>query len=89
MKKMYSDLKNWNDKNYKNSFANLENDGYKFEKIETADWFKMEMWQYSVLSSKTAHKIIKESEKAIQFSIVNQYGEMHEMWFPKKALINY
>lgn len=91
MKKMYSDSRNWENKNWKESFENLKNDGYSLEKIEFVDWFfgRLDTWQSAVLCRKVAHKVIKESEKAIQFSIVNQYGNMYEMWLPKSALINY
>lgn len=91
MKKLYSDSKNWNKQNYQKSFENLKNDGYTFENIEIQDWFlsKIDMWKISVLNWKTAHKILKESEKAICFSVVNQYGDMYEMWFPKSTLISY
>lgn len=91
MKKMYSDARNWEKKNWKESFENLKNDGYSFDSIEIADWFigKMDAWQSAILCQKIAHKIIQESEKAIQFNIVNQYGNMYEMWLPKSTLIKY
>lgn len=91
MKKMYSDNENWSKSNWKQSFKNLANDGYSFSSIETQDWFlgKMDTWMVSVLVNTTAHKVIKETEKAIQFSVVNQYGNVYEMWFPKSALISY
>lgn len=89
MKKMYSESKNWNDKNWKKSFENLSNDDYSFDSIKYDGWLRLDNWKLSVLCNKTAHKIIKETEKAICFSIVNQYGNMYEMWFPKSALISY
>lgn len=89
MKKIYSDSIDWNKKNWKNSFENLVNDGYIFDKIKRHNWFDEAAWITAVLCNTTAHKIIKETEKAIQFSVVNQYGNVYEMWFPKAALISY
>lgn len=89
MKKMYSEEKNWNKKNWKKSFENLTNDGYSFEPIKRQNWFNENAWISAVLCNTTAHKVIKETEKAIQFSVVNQYGNVYEMWFPKSVLISY
>ena len=89
MKKMYSDYKNWDDRHYKKSFKDLENDGYSFERIEYKEWFDLDAWKVAVLCNKTAHKTIKETEKAIQFSVVNQYGNVYEIWFPKSVLTSY
>ena len=88
---MYSESKNWDKRHWKESFENLKNDGYSFDKIKIADWFimKMEGWKCAVLNNTNAHKTIKETEKAIQFSIVNQYGNVYEIWFPKSTLISY
>lgn len=87
MSKIYGEEKNWNGKNYKQSFANLANDGYDFEKIESANWLVLDTWKLAVLCRTYAKKIVKESEKAICFNIVTQYGNEYEMWFPKSSLI--
>lgn len=89
MKKMYSSLENWDKSHWKKSFENLANDGYNFDRIETKNWFIPDPWVTNVLINKTAHKILKESEKAICFSVVNQYGNIYEIWFPKSVLISY
>lgn len=89
MKRMYSESQNWDKKHWKKSFENLKNDGYSFDKIKVQNWFSYDGWQLAVLSNKTAHKKIDESEKAVKFSVVNQYGNMYDMWLPKKALISY
>ena len=91
MRKMYSDDKNWTSSKWRKSFADLENDGYSFERIQTVDWFssKEDYWRTAVQIRTYAQKVIKETEKALCFSIVNQYGNMYEMWFPKSVLISY
>lgn len=89
MRTLYSDAKNWTNSNYKESFKNLANDGYKYDSIDFENWFffKMQAWQSAVLCRVIAHKIIAETEKAYKVSIVNEYGSLYEMWFPKKAII--
>ena len=89
MKRIYGEAKDWNERNWKKSFENLANDGYDYEQLDFVDWFicKMEYWKLAVLNHRVAKKIIKETEKAIQFSIVNQYGSMYEIWFPKSVII--
>lgn len=91
MKKIYGKSEDWNQKNWKASFENLVNDGYSLERIELKKWYiwKIENWKSAVLVNKNAHKVVKETEKAIQFSIVNQYGNEYEMWFPKSTLESY
>lgn len=91
MQKMYSDYKNWTKTKWKESFNNLTNDGYSLEKIKVATWFKghMEAWKTAVLINTNAHKVIDETEKALKFSIVNQYGAVYEMWLPKSTLEAY
>lgn len=89
MKTIHGKLDDWSKSNYKKSFENLVSEGYDYNRIELKKWFDLEGWQTAVLVNKLAKKVIQESEKAIKFNVVNQYGEEYNMWFPKSALENY
>lgn len=88
MKKMYSESKNWNERNYKKSFENLVNDGFDFERLQLKKWFIMNLegWKAAVLCNKLAKKVVNETEKAIEYEFVNQYGNVYNMWFPKSVI---
>ena len=91
MKKMHSSSENWTEKKWKESFENLKEEGYKEGHIKYAEWWiaKQEPWQTAVLIHHYMYKIDKETEKALRFSIVNEYGNENFVWFPKSVLIEY
>lgn len=91
MVKIHGSFKDWENKKWKSSFEKLKEEGYCYEKIELEGWFLkyLDGWKSAVLCRKFAQKKINETEKAIEFSVITQYGNEYEMWFPKKALVYY